>query len=139
MRASMDPLTPTTSTLPPALSHIAETASTLATTLQERTPPSPFSPTVPRRSSLMISPTTTTTNDDDVHGDVDASSRRRAQARTVKWVLGAPRRVRQLVREGRREEAEKEWDVVSRVLGKGEGVKGVEDGRREGEDALRGG
>jgi vacuolar protein sorting-associated protein 51 len=57
----------------------------------------------------------------------------------VKWVLDAPRRVRHLVREGRREEAEKEWDVVSRLLGKWEGVKGVEDVRREGEDALKGG
>ncbi|KAI9772074.1 MAG: hypothetical protein M1840_001362 [Geoglossum simile] len=139
MRTNIDPLTPTTSTLPPALSHIAGTASTLATTLHERTPPSPFSPTLPRRSSLMISPTTTTANDNGGNSDGDARLRRRAQTRTVKWVLDAPRRVRQLVREGRREEAEKEWGAVSRVLEKWEGVEGVEDVRREGQNALRGG
>ncbi|KAI9868329.1 MAG: hypothetical protein M1813_005772 [Trichoglossum hirsutum] len=132
MRSNMDPLAPTTSTLPPALSHIAETASTLATTLHERITPSPFSPTLPRRSLANDS------NGNKEEGDASAQ-KRRDQARAVKWALDAPSRVREMVREGRREEAEKEWEVVSGILAKWEGVRGVEEVRREGEEALRGG
>ncbi|KAH0543324.1 hypothetical protein FGG08_002387 [Glutinoglossum americanum] len=127
MRTNMDPLTPTTSTLPPALSHIAETASTLATTLQERTPPSPFSPRHPTINPILHPATTTVSND----------GKRREEVRTVKWVLDAPRRVRVLVGEGRREEAEREWGAVRVVLEGWEGVRGVEGLRREGEEALR--
>src|SRR5438046_439039 len=104
MRSNMDPLTPATFTLPPALSHIAETASTLATTLHERTPPSPFSPSFPPRSSIMT-PTTTNDNSNDDGEENASAQKRRAQVRTVKWVLDAPSRGREMVGEGRRGEA----------------------------------
>ncbi|KAH0551401.1 hypothetical protein GP486_007383 [Trichoglossum hirsutum] len=145
MRSNMDPLTPTTSTLPPALSHIAETASTLATILHERTPPSPFSPSLPRRSLVTTPATANDSNggkeekeEEEEEGEGASARKRRDQVRTVKWVLDAPNRMREMIKDGRREEAEREWEVVRGILANWEGVRGVEEVRREGEEALRG-
>ncbi|KAK5729615.1 hypothetical protein LTR17_011802 [Elasticomyces elasticus] len=62
---------------------------------------------------------------------------RRAQQQTVKWVLGAPDRLRQMVAEGKAGEAEAEWEEVSKILSKWDGVKGVEQVRRGCLDALQ--
>lgn len=90
--------TPVTSTLTPAIAHIAETAGRLkskgAEGMRER--------------------------------------------ETVRWVLGASRRLEEMVGKGRREEAETEWREVEGLLGKWEGVRGVPEVRRECERVMRG-
>ena len=103
MREKMDPLTPTTSTLTPAIGHIAETASALSRELKkEHGGPG---------------------------GDVKATRRKTAQQAMVRWVLGAPDRLKILVGDGRRGEAEKEWEDVRRLLDSWSKVKGVESVR----------
>lgn len=104
----MDPLIPTTSTLSPAIAHIAETAASLAESLQER------------RSGP---------NDNaEIQGrDNDAQVAKQRQRDTVRWVLAAPRRLRSLVEAGRREEATEDWQEVQRLLEKWQGVEGVEE------------
>ena len=49
------------------------------------------------------------------------------QKETVKWVLAAPSRLRQLIGEGKRKQAERDWDDVKRLLGRWEaaGVEGA--------------
>ncbi|KAI9820885.1 MAG: hypothetical protein M1832_003518 [Thelocarpon impressellum] len=111
MRTNMDPLAPTTSTLAPAISHIAESAASLAS-------PPPRSPH-PRT----------------------APARPRQERDTARWVVDAPARLRRMAREGRVEEARREWGVVLGLLerwGSQEGgVEGVERVREEGERVLR--
>ncbi|KAL8833453.1 MAG: hypothetical protein Q9170_004262 [Blastenia crenularia] len=104
MRTNMDPLIPTTSTLSPAISHIAETAASLAESLQKRSV---------EGGKLKE------------HEDDDVMTRKRRQRDTVRWVLGAPSRLRELVDEGRRSEAEEDWIKVKGLLDKWEGVQGV--------------
>ncbi|KAI9850636.1 MAG: hypothetical protein M1838_005350 [Thelocarpon superellum] len=103
MRSNMDPLAPTTSTLAPAISHIAEVSATLATALRER------SPTVP---------------DEPAAG---TSSDKERQRQTARWVMDAPQRFRELMRQGKRGEVSKEWADVSRFLDKWDGVEGVSE------------
>jgi len=58
---------------------------------------------------------------------------------TVRWALAAPQRLRGLVKEGKLNEAQKDWAVVKALLDKwGEGVNGVRALKEEGERALRG-
>ena len=104
MRERMDPLTPTTSTLTPAVGHIAETAEALAEGLRG--------------------------------GEKGVERKREGQRESVKWVLGAPGRLRRLVEEGRGDEAEREWVEVEGLLGKWVGVRGVEDVRKGCLEAL---
>jgi hypothetical protein len=103
MREKMDPLTPTTSTLTPAIGHIAETAATLSNEL--------------KKSHAVSVP------------DSEAQRKQRDQKATVRWVLDAPSRLRMLLESDRREEAEKQWKDVSRLLSKWEGTKGVSEVR----------
>lgn len=112
MRINMDPLTPTNSTLSPAISHIAEIAASLSSFL-------------PVRAGL------------DAQGqwlDVEGKSARmkkQRQQETARWVLAAPRRLRTLMREGRQKEAVGDWLEVMRLLGKWAEVDGVESIRSE--------
>ncbi|KAL8949867.1 MAG: hypothetical protein Q9222_004060 [Ikaeria aurantiellina] len=99
MRSNMDPLTPTTSTLAPAISHIAETAASLAKTV----------------------PNNVNSEED------EAKVKKRRQRETVRWVLAAPDRLRRLVAEGKKEEAVADWEEVRRLLEKWEGVQGAEE------------
>lgn len=99
----MDPLAPTTHTLSPAISHIAETAASLSASMQER-------PQVPKV---------------DVKQESDAHARKMKQKDTVRWVLGTPRRLTQMLDHGRKEDAAKEWEEVRQILNKWEGVTGV--------------
>jgi hypothetical protein len=98
MRTNMDPLTPTTSTLAPAISHIAETATTLSRELEQNLPP-PKDPEVEKKGR---------------------------QQETVRWVLDAPRRLQELIAEDKVEEAMSEWDTVRGLLDKWKGVQGTE-------------
>lgn len=108
MREKMDPLTPTTSTLTPAIGHIAETAGSLTRELRAA----------------------------DV-GDVRGKqAQRKRQQEVVRWVLGAPERIGRLKEEGKEHEARQEWGKVSGLLAKWEGVKGAEEVRQACLDVL---
>ena len=114
MRNSMEPLTPATSTLEPAISHIAQISTSLATTIQNIRPlPSPTDPA--------------------------AAAAALHKKKIVKWALAAPERVQCLVKEGKTDEAQREWAAVTTLLEKwGDGVKGVSELREQGEKALSG-
>ncbi len=117
MQANMDPLTPTSSTLSPAISHIAETAASLAKSLQARTAAS--------REAARAAPARIDT--------------REKQKQLVKWVLDAPQRLKALIEDRKSEEADAQWQEVCRLLDKWKGVGGVEDVRRQCEQAMAGG
>lgn len=101
----MDPLTPTTSTLSPAISHIAETAASLAASLQDR--------------SIQ--------GEEGTEHEDDEAVRKRRQRETVRWVLAAPGRLRGLVEGGRRQEAAEDWEEVRRLLERWKGVEGADE------------
>jgi hypothetical protein len=94
---NMDPLTPTTSTLAPAISHIADTAAALSSELAAHVPPE----------------------------NGHAILKRKKQRDTVAWILATPDRLEQLLLHDKREEAQKEWDTVRALLDKWQGVRGV--------------
>jgi hypothetical protein len=58
------------------------------------------------------------------------------QRDTVKWVLGAPERLRGLKEQGKEEDMRKEWDEVRGLLEQWEGVKGVDEVRRKCEQVV---
>ena len=76
----------------------------------------------------------------DVAGDIAGSrvvgSDKESQKETVRWVLGAPERLKGLKEEGKEEEVTKEWEEVRALLDKWEGVKGVDEVRRKCEDVV---
>ena len=109
MRTNMDPLTPTTSTLTPAIAHIAETAASLAESLRNRN---------------------TRGYDPRVSGDTVMLKKER-QRQTVRWVLAAPRRLKRLMEEDLREEAMKDWEEVQRLLEKWNSTQGVDEVRQQ--------
>ena len=120
MRTNMDPLAPITSTLEPAVAHIAGTAGYLSQSLSERI------------------------GENEVKGDetdesrADAQGRESAKLQTVRWVLDTPRRLRILVQDGKREDAAADWAEVGRILDKWNGVKGVDQVREQAKAALGG-
>ncbi|KAF8461107.1 Vps51/Vps67-domain-containing protein [Kalaharituber pfeilii] len=119
MRASMEPLTPTTSTLEPAISHIAQISSLLTETIHKLSSADSHATSVPIQSP--------------------PSDNLKAKRETVRWALGAPDRICALVQEGKKEQAQEEWNVVVKMLDKwGDGVKGVKELREKGEKALQG-
>ncbi|KAK5114742.1 hypothetical protein LTR62_002316 [Meristemomyces frigidus] len=59
------------------------------------------------------------------------------QRQSVKWVLAAPRRFRDMVQDGQKEEAEAEWKEVTALLDRWNGVNGVEEVRTGCEQALQ--
>lgn len=112
MREKMDPLTPTTSTLTPAIGHIAESASTLSAEMKKGL----------NRNDTVVA--------------TSAAKKDRAEKDTVRWVLEAPERFRQLRDDGKGDEAEKQWKLVQALLDKWSGVRGVEDVRTKCLEAL---
>jgi hypothetical protein len=120
----MDPLAPTTHTLGPAIAHIAETAASLSSSMQAL-------PTKPTGLGLGID---ISVNGDDEEKKETASKQR--QRDTVRWVLDTPRRLQEMIDQEQDEEAEREWDEVSRILGQWEGVAGVKELRAQCEEVM---
>lgn len=60
----------------------------------------------------------------------------REQQETVRWVLNAPRRLELLVEEGKREQAEADWEEVRTLLDTWHGVAGVRDVRVQCEKVM---
>lgn len=122
MRGNMDPLAPTTHTLGPAIAHIAETAASLSSSMQ----------TLQKKpDGLGI--------DINVQGEPqeeEEAVKKRVQQDTVKWVLGTPRRLRDLMDQEQEEEAAKDWEEVSKILDKWKNVAGVDDLRAACESIL---
>lgn len=122
MRGNMDPLAPTTHTLGPAIAYIAETAASLSSSMQNLQN---------KPEGLGI--------DIHVQGDSaeeEAAARKRKQQETVRWVLGTPRRLRNLIDQEQEEEAAKEWEEVSKILDKWRNVAGVQELRAACESIL---
>ncbi len=111
MRDNMDPLTPSTSTLSPAVAHIAETARGL----------------VARAGG----------GDDAGGGEGrEEGEKVKRQRDTVRWVLGTPRRLGVMIDEGRGEDAKRDWDEIRGILRKWQDVAGVQDLRDECEKII---
>ncbi|CAA9965816.1 Vps51 domain containing protein [Pyrenophora teres f. maculata] len=123
MRGNMDPLAPTTHTLGPAISHIAETAASLSSSLHESIQP--------KEEGLGIS-----INVEQDQRDKTEAEKKKRQKDTVKWVLDTPRRLQELLDQEQDEEAEKDWEEVSRILDKWKGVAGVEELRERCEEIM---
>lgn len=128
MRTNMDPLTPATSTLSPAISHIAETAAALSASITEHALPKTPSKVsaAPSRSSSPAG------------GAAGKGDERERQRQTVRWVLDAPRRLRARVAAGEVVAARTEWEEVRALLARWAGVQGVEDVKVACEEALAG-
>lgn len=110
MRTNMDPLGPTTSTLTPAIAHIAKTATELSELLKRQ------------------------------HSFAEGSDGDKVevpQKQLVQWVLAAPERLRYMMSNGNRSAAEKEWTRIETILNKWQDVSGVEDVRRDCMTALQ--
>ncbi|KAL1968237.1 hypothetical protein VTN77DRAFT_2072 [Rasamsonia byssochlamydoides] len=60
-----------------------------------------------------------------------------AERETVKWVLGTPDRLRNFLSQQKREEAEKDWAEVEKLLSRWEGVKGVAELRAACEEIMK--
>lgn len=102
----MDPLTPTTGTLGMAVGYIAETAGGLAVAGKGRA-------------------------DGGEKADRREIVQRNKQKETVRWVVGTPRRLGELIGKGEKEEAERDWDEVKKIMGNWKGVNGVDELRDE--------
>jgi hypothetical protein len=123
MRGNMDPLAPATHTLGPAISHIAETAALLSSSVHGQQA---------KAEGLGISVR--------VEQDIverEATTQQLRQKQTVRWVLDTPRRLRELLRHEQDDEAEREWEDMSRLLDQWKGVAGVEELRRECENIMK--
>ncbi|KAL3482451.1 Vps51/Vps67-domain-containing protein [Aspergillus californicus] len=117
MRQSMDergaPLT-MTKTLGPAIAFVAETAGGLIKEGEEL-----------RQRMREAS-----------DNAAEAGEGKAAEKETVRWVLGVPQRLEKLVADGKREEAEKDWEEVRKLLEKWQGVKGVAEVREACEKVM---
>lgn len=115
----MDPLNPMASTLDPAIAQIYSQASSIRETLRESIPP-PDSDESRRR---------------------EAEQRRRRTRELAVELLGTPERLRMLVKEGKTEEARKQWETPRRLLAawreRGVGGEEVEECIEAGDAALR--
>ena len=121
MRGNMDPLAPTTHTLGPAISHIAETAASLSSSMQG---------TQSNPAGLGID---IRVEEDEAEKEVVKKQR---QKETVRWVLQTPRRLREMLDQEQDDDAEKEWEEVSQILDQWKGVAGVEELRAACESIL---
>ncbi|KAI9812808.1 MAG: hypothetical protein M1826_002774 [Phylliscum demangeonii] len=146
----MDPLAPATSTLSPAIAHIAEMASALAVSTRREAQlrgatansPSPVADANAAQKPLDGGAGGGANADADAEEDKEGGGERRRMTREThqqmaRWVLAAPRRMRMMIAEGRAKETREEWLRVVRVLDGWKDVDGVEEVRREGERVLR--
>lgn len=115
MRRSMDergaPLT-MTKTLGPAIAFVAETAGSLIREGEEQ------------RKRMK-----------EARGE-EIAENKKLEKETVRWVLVAPDRLHSLVAEGRRDDAEKDWSEVRRLLDAWGEVKGVAEVREACEKVM---
>ena len=126
MRGSMDPLTPTTHTLGPAISHIAQTAASLSSSMHDPQPQ-------PGGLGIQIH---IQDDEQDKHISEEEQQKRKKQKETVKWVLDTPRRLRNMLDEGQDVQAHNEWDEVSNMLNRWGNVAGVQELRDECEEIM---
>lgn len=122
MRGNMDPLAPTTHTLGPAIAHIAETAASLSSSMQAL-------PAKPQGLGIDIH----VEDEDDTKVEVAAKQK---QKDTVRWVLDTPRRLQEMIDQEQDEEAEHEWEEISKILDKWKGVAGAEELRQKCEEIM---
>lgn len=122
MRGNMDPLAPTTHTLGPAISHIAETAASLSSSMQGLQ-------NKPEGLGIDIQVQRDPSEE-------EGAAKKRRQQQTVRWVLDTPRRLRDLIDQEEDEEAAREWKEVSKILDKWKDVAGVEELREACESIL---
>lgn len=120
----MDPLNPMTSTLDPTIAQIYERANAV-------------------KSDLRDSMTAAQWKQAEMSEEEKAAAARHAKTRdTARKVLEIPERLRQLVAEGKEEQARSEWKKPLKLLKRwkdsGLGGKDVEDCMEDGESALRG-
>ncbi|KAK4496886.1 hypothetical protein PRZ48_011335 [Zasmidium cellare] len=99
MREKMEPLSPGTSTLSPAIGHIAETAAGLKKGLREHAQT----------------------------GQSGQQQEKEQQRKLVRWVLNAPDRIGRLNDGDEKDAARDEWRRVEEVLDRWEGVNGVDE------------
>jgi hypothetical protein len=123
MRGNMDPLTPATHTLGPAISHIAEIATSLSSSMQGLQA---------KPAGLGIS--VRVEKDDD---EKEAEDEKQRQKETVRWVLDTPRRLQELIDQDQDDEAEQDWEHVDKILAQWKGVAGVAELREECENIMR--
>ena len=110
----MHQLTPTTSTLEPAIAHIADTATELS-----------------RGAGRPV---------EEEEGSVSAeewSEKIRAK-QTVIWALSCPKRMRRLIEQGRQDEARAEYGDVLRLLDMWKDVPGARELREKCEGVMKG-
>ncbi|KAF8533745.1 Vps51/Vps67-domain-containing protein [Trichophaea hybrida] len=108
MRASMEPMTPTTSTLEPAVSHIEGVSRELVQGMRAASP---------RPQKVW----------EKANRDME----------TVKWALEAPQKIRALTEEGNGEGALIVWESLRGLCEKWKGTKGVEELMKSGEEAMK--
>jgi len=68
--------------------------------------------------------------------DKAEAEKKRRQKDTVKWVLDTPRRLQELIDQEQDEEAEKDWEDISRILDKWKDVAGVQELRERCEEIM---
>ena len=105
MRENMGPLTLSESALSPAVAHIAEMTAELATASRRS-----------RDGSLGL-----------IKNEASEAMEKKRQRETVRWVLGAPRRLEDSLKSGDRTAAEKDWTEVEALLDRWENVRGVKE------------
>ncbi|KAK6331756.1 hypothetical protein TWF718_002298 [Orbilia javanica] len=113
MRSNMEPLSPATTTLLPAISHIASVSSSLVENVHAHDPST--TPEAMRKERL------------------------RKKQEAVRYILEAPERMEKLVQAGKKEEAAREWELVKGYVKRWKGVDGEVKGLLErGEGVLNG-
>lgn len=124
MRANMDPLNPMAATLSPAIAEIYERADSV-------------------KAELRASMTPAQRSDAEMSEEEKAKAAKLARSRELaRRVLAVPERLRELVREGKVEEARAKWEAPVALLRRwreeGKGGVDVQDCIDDGEAALRG-
>jgi hypothetical protein len=124
MRANMDPLNPMAATLNPAIAEIYERADTV-------------------KAELRASMTPAQRSDAEMSEEARARAVKLARSRDLaRQVLSVPERLRELVGEGKVDEARTEWEAPLALLRRwkeeGKGGVDVQDCIDDGEAALRG-
>ncbi|KAK6506355.1 hypothetical protein TWF506_011271 [Arthrobotrys conoides] len=110
MRSNMEPLSPATTTLLPAISHIASVSSSLVENVHAHDPST--TPEAMRKERL------------------------RKKQEAVRYIMETPQRMEKLVKDGRKEEAMKEWELAKGYVKRWKGVDGEVKGFLEKGDGV---